>query len=109
MEEGVALSAQCQRGFRERQIRKGESSYLAIMSSRSIWVQNTTLVVDVAGVKELVESVAWLTAVGHVSSHRVQVAYALGEFNVACVVEAGVAEYTDAVLFNTLRVSRLDS
>lgn len=64
----------------------------------SVRVQNATLVVNVAGVKEFVESITRFTPVGHVPSHRVQVADAFGEFNVARIVEAGVAEHTHAVL-----------
>ena len=73
-------------------------TYLAVVCSWTIRVEHAALVVNVAGVEELVVPVPWFAAVGHVSSHRIEVAYAVRESDVAGIVEAGVAEHAEAIL-----------
>lgn len=64
----------------------------------TVWIEDASLVVDIAGVKEFVERPPWFATVGHVPSHRVHLANALGEFDMGGIVEASIAENADAVL-----------
>ena len=76
-----------------------ETIALIILCSRRGWVKDfASLGINIAGIEELIELIAWLAAVGHVWPDIVKIPEALRERDVGCVGEAGGAENDHAVL-----------
>jgi hypothetical protein len=75
-------------GTRERDLNRKTDTYFSVMCPWTVWIEDASLVVDIAGVEKFVEPVPWFASVGHVPSHRVQLANALGEFDMGGNVEA---------------------
>lgn len=74
------------------------SANLSIMCPRAVRIQDTTLIVDVPGIKQLVKPVSRFPSIHHISLHRVEIANPFGKRDMAGVVEPCIAEHTDAIL-----------
>lgn len=55
----------------------GARHYLSIVCSRAVGVKDSTLIVDVSSIKELVEVISGFTTVDHVAPHGIEVANTL--------------------------------
>jgi hypothetical protein len=75
-----------------------ETVAFAIVRPRAVEAQHVAVVVNVTGVEELVVFVAWFTSSSHVWPNVVQVAEALGELDMRCVVQARVSENAESIL-----------
>jgi hypothetical protein len=84
-----------------------EAVAFAVVRSRAVEAQHVAVVVNVTGVKELVVLVAWFTSSSHVWPNVVQVAKALGELDMRCVVQARVSENAEPILHICLAADKL--
>lgn len=56
-------------------------SHLPILCPGAVRVKNTALVINIAGVEELIVAISWLAPIEHVSFHGIQVPDSLGKFD----------------------------